>query len=76
MAGTELASLLAAYGYRQSRQSGSHMRLVSALRGAEHHITIPAHGTLRVGTLASILNEVARYLEIERDELARQLFGG
>jgi predicted RNA binding protein YcfA (HicA-like mRNA interferase family) len=39
VAGTELASLLAAYGYRQSRQSGSHMRLVSALRAL--NITSP-----------------------------------
>ena len=42
--------------------------------GSEHHITIPHHKELRVGTLNAILSDVAGYLDIERDELARNLF--
>ncbi len=57
--GEELASLLSRYGYQITRQTGSHMRLTSSLQGREHHITIPKHKPLRVGTLSSILNDVA-----------------
>jgi hypothetical protein len=32
--------------------------------GGEHHITIPAHNPLRVGTLAAILAEVAHHLSL------------
>jgi hypothetical protein len=40
-----------------------------------HHLTVPAHDPLKVGTLAAILGDVAAHLEIERDELLRRLFG-
>lgn len=72
--GNDLARLLAAYGYEVTRQTGSHMRLTTRKEG-EHHITIPQHNPLRVGTLASILSEVAEHLGMSRDELAEQLFG-
>ncbi len=75
LSGAELASLLRRYGYEVTRQTGSHLRLTSAVRGTEHHITIPAHKTLRVGTLSSVLADVASYLEMEREELAEGLFG-
>jgi hypothetical protein len=51
------------------------LRLTSAARGVEHHITIPAHKDLKVGTLAKILAEVAAYLEMSRSDLERELFG-
>ena len=63
------------FGYRIVRQSGSHMQLVSSYKGREHHITVPAHRSLKVGTLSSIVASVAEYLELEKDELMRQLFG-
>jgi predicted RNA binding protein YcfA (HicA-like mRNA interferase family) len=75
LAGAELASLLARFGYEVTRQTGSHLRLTSRVRGTEHHVTVPRHRVLRVGTLASILTEVAAYLERERDDLAEELFG-
>ncbi|MDR5690241.1 MAG: type II toxin-antitoxin system HicA family toxin [Armatimonadota bacterium] len=74
--GDEIARLLGRYGYRVVRQTGSHMRLVSAVRGSEHRITIPRHRHLRVGTLAAILKEVAEYLETDRETLVQELFGG
>ncbi|OGO51140.1 MAG: hypothetical protein A2148_07265 [Chloroflexi bacterium RBG_16_68_14] len=76
LAGPELVSLLRRFGYEVTRQTGSHLRLTSGLKGGEHHVTVPRHGELRVGTLASILTEVAAYLEIGRDDLAKELFGG
>jgi predicted RNA binding protein YcfA (HicA-like mRNA interferase family) len=74
LGGEELAALLGRYGYKITRQTGSHMRLTSTSKGFEHHITIPRHKPLRVGTLSSIVNEIAAYLEIERQKLIEELF--
>jgi hypothetical protein len=51
------------------------MRLTSTSQGFEHHLTIPQHKPLRVGTLSSIVDEIAAYLEIERQELVKELLG-
>ncbi len=74
LGGEELARLLGRYGYRVVRQTGSHLRLVSQVKGPEHRITIPKHEPLRVGTLSGILKEVAAYLEIDRETLVQELF--
>lgn len=73
LSGRDLAKILGAVGYVVTRQTGSHMRLTTTERG-EHHVTIPAAEALRVGTLASIIAEVARHLDTSTDELARRLF--
>jgi len=57
-----------------TRQTGSHMRLTSTSKGFEHNITIPRHKPLGVGTLSSIVNEIADYLEIARQKLVKELF--
>jgi predicted RNA binding protein YcfA (HicA-like mRNA interferase family) len=71
--GQELAKLLQRYGYRVSRQTGSHLRLTSSLKGAEHHVSIPKHNPLKVGTLSNVLKEVAAYLEMDKEELLAEL---
>lgn len=75
LSGDGLASRLRRYGYEESRQTGSHLRLTSTIQGTEHHVTVPRHDSLRVGTLSAILADVAAYLEIDREELSEQLFG-
>jgi predicted RNA binding protein YcfA (HicA-like mRNA interferase family) len=70
--GEELVKRLRRYGYEITRQTGSHMRLTTQ-QGSEHHVTIPRHSSLRVGTLNAILKNVAQHLELERDELLREL---
>jgi len=72
--GKELTALLGRYGYKVTRQTGSHMRLTSTSKGFEHHITIPGHKPLRVATLSNIVSEIADYLEIERPKLVEELF--
>ena len=54
LGGAELAKALGRVGYRIVRQSGSHLRLTADLSPA-HHVTIPAHTSLKVGTLSTIL---------------------
>jgi predicted RNA binding protein YcfA (HicA-like mRNA interferase family) len=72
--GAELAHLLGKYGYRVVRQTGSHIRLTSTIKDKEHHITIPHHKPLKVGTLSGILDDVVSYLEIDRNSLIEELF--
>lgn len=72
--GKELAALLGRYDYKVTRQTGSHMRLTTTTKGFEHHITIPEHGPLKVGTLDHIVNLIASYLEIEHQKLVEELF--
>lgn len=54
LSGDELADFLSDYGYEVTRQTGSHMRLTTQQAG-EHHVTIPRHNPLRVGTLNAVL---------------------
>ncbi len=72
VSGRHLAQRLGSLGYSVTRQKGSHMRLTTAQNG-EHHVTIP-DDPLRIGTLRSILTDVAGHFDITSDELAEQLF--
>ncbi len=73
ISGLELANKLTVLGYDVTRQNGSHIRLTT-LRNGEHHITVPQHVPLKVGTFSAILNDVAKHFSISRDELLQQLF--
>lgn len=73
ISGGKLAKLLKKYGYGITRQTGSHIRLTTTEKG-EHHITIPAHRNLKIGTLSSILNDVAVHFEIDKADLIKELF--
>jgi predicted RNA binding protein YcfA (HicA-like mRNA interferase family) len=72
LSGDALATLLQRYGYEITRQTGSHMRLTTHTEG-EHHVTIPRHESLRVGTLNAILRDVAQHLALDRDTLLKSL---
>jgi predicted RNA binding protein YcfA (HicA-like mRNA interferase family) len=74
LSGRDLVQALGSLGYKITRQSGSHLRLTTDEHG-EHHITIPNHDPLRIGTLAGILNDVANHHQFSRDELLIKLFG-
>jgi hypothetical protein len=39
-----------------------------------HHLTLPNHKPLKVGTLSAAPGDVAKCLEIEKPDLVRQLF--
>ncbi|MGA3241325.1 MAG: type II toxin-antitoxin system HicA family toxin [Bryobacteraceae bacterium] len=54
------AKALARIGYRQTRQTGSHLRLTS-LEAGEHHATVPRKRAMPVGTLRAILRDIARH---------------
>ncbi|MCC6960356.1 MAG: type II toxin-antitoxin system HicA family toxin [Dehalococcoidia bacterium] len=72
--GESLARALTKLGYQVTRQTGSHLRLTTEL-GGEHHVTIPRHDPMRVGTLAGILGEVAVHFGTSRQDIVDRLFG-
>ncbi|KOR38536.1 hypothetical protein AM228_00720 [Planktothricoides sp. SR001] len=73
LSGQDLVKYLKIFGYEVSHQTGSHIRLTTQQQG-EHHITIPAHNPLKIGTLNAILKDVANHLGLDREELRNQLF--
>ena len=75
VSGRDLARRLEVYGYTITRQTGSHLRLTT-VQGGEHHLTIPDHPALRVGTLSAIIGEVAAHFQIEKQQVVERLFEG
>ncbi len=75
LTGLELVKTLSILGYRVTRQTGSHIRLTCD-SPTQHHVTVPAHDPLKVGTLSGILNDVAAHHHMTRDEVISRLFGG
>lgn len=73
ISGQDLIRYLKLFGYVVTRQSGSHIRLTT-LKNGEHHLTIPNHNPLRIGTLSSILVDVAAHFQISKDQLIKELF--
>ena len=71
--GDALVKALRICGYELTRQTGSHMRLTTSVNG-EHHVTVPKHSSLRVGTLSGILADVAAHLGMTREGLAERIF--
>jgi predicted RNA binding protein YcfA (HicA-like mRNA interferase family) len=69
----ELIGRLQKLGYEISRQKGSHIRLTTFLEG-EHQITIPNHNPIRLGTLSSILLEVATHFNKTKEEISDEIF--
>lgn len=73
LSANDLIKALAVYGYTVDRQRGSHIRLTTT-RNGQHHITIPNHDPLKIGTLSGILSEVAAHLGKTKDEVIADLF--
>ena len=74
ISGNELAALLQKFGYKITRQSGTHLRL-TRIAEEEHHITIPIHKNLKVGTSNNILKDVAKRLGKTKEELMKDIWG-
>lgn len=73
ISGAELIALLKRFGYMQIRQVGSHVRLVTDEKGI-HRLTVPLHDPIKVGTLNSILNEVAVHFGKSKTDIVNDLF--
>ncbi|MDX1973743.1 MAG: type II toxin-antitoxin system HicA family toxin [Candidatus Sumerlaeia bacterium] len=75
LSGKELCELLSReFGYVTTRQRGSHIRVTTHQNGI-HHLTLPAHDPVKIGTLSSILSDVASHFSLSREETIARLFG-
>lgn len=63
----ELIKILTGYGYEVNRQKGSHIRLVKHSDKGDHHVTIPNHNPIKLGTLSSIIADVAENLGVNKE---------
>ncbi|MEO6405245.1 MAG: type II toxin-antitoxin system HicA family toxin [Ferruginibacter sp.] len=70
----ELIKLLKPFGYQITRQTGSHIRLTTE-KISQHHITIPNHKPLKLGTLSFIIADVASHFNKTKEEFIKELFG-
>ena len=73
LSGKELIRYLKPYGNNVTRQSGSHIRLTTQMEG-EHHITIPNHDPLKIGTLSSIIADIAHHFNKTKETLFQEIF--
>ena len=73
ISGSSLIKSCENLGYIVTRQTGSHIRLTTEQKG-QHHITIPNHNPIRIGTLSSILGEIAEHFKTSKEEIINQLF--
>jgi predicted RNA binding protein YcfA (HicA-like mRNA interferase family) len=73
VSGPDLVKALRHFGYEVTRQRGSHIRLTTQQNG-EHHVTIPHHSQIRVGTLSDILTAVGEHFDMTKDEVASAVF--
>ncbi len=73
--GPELIKALKIYGYQPVRQNGSHIT-VTTQRNGEHHLAIPNHNPLKIGTLNGIISRVASHLGegYTKEKVLRELF--
>lgn len=55
-------------GNEVTRQTGSHIR-ISTEQNGQHHITIPNHDPLKIGTLSAILNDIASHFGISKEKV-------
>jgi len=74
LTGAQLIRALAKLGYTATRQTGSHVRLTCE-SPSQHHITVPLHDPLRIGTLAAMLSAVADIHGLTRDQLQLKILG-
>lgn len=74
ISGQELVKRPERFGNRVTRQTGSHIPMTCD-HPEVRHVTVPSHNPLRIGTLATIVSDVAAHQRIGREEIVQRLFG-
>lgn len=73
LAGQTLIKKLKKLGYTPTRQTGSHIRVTTQEKGI-HHVTIPNHSPIKIGTLSNILKDIAAHLKLSKEEVIEIIF--
>jgi predicted RNA binding protein YcfA (HicA-like mRNA interferase family) len=72
LSGSDIVKALSIYGYRFIRQKGSHIMITTQQNG-EHHLAIPNHDPLKIGTLNAILSQVANHFGMSKEDVLKKL---
>ena len=70
--GAQLVKALRRFKYQQVRQTGSHI-IMTTQQGDQHHVTIPNHRIIKIGTLSDILKDIAGHQKMTVEELLSKL---
>ena len=70
--GAQLVRALRRIGYEVVRQKGSHI-IVQTATPSIHSVTVPNHRPVRVGTLKSIIDDIAERRQMTPEALAELL---
>ena len=63
LSGAELVQVLRGFGFAVQSQHGSHIKLRRTLPdGVSQTLTVPAPGTVKLGTLHAIFTQAARFI--------------
>lgn len=73
LSGDDVIKALRIYQYNIDRQVGSHIRLTTYLKG-QHHVTVPNHDPIKIGTLSSIIRGIAAHFGKSKEEVIKELF--
>ncbi len=73
ISGQDLCKALRPLGYSITRQKGSHICLTTNFP-SQHHVTIPNHNPLKIGTLNSIIETIAAHVSLSKEELIKKIF--
>jgi predicted RNA binding protein YcfA (HicA-like mRNA interferase family) len=73
LTGQTLMKKLKKLGYVPTRQTGSHIRITTQEKGT-HHVTIPNHSPIKIGTLSNILKDIAAHLKLSKEEVMEIIF--
>ena len=65
LAGRDVLSILRGFGFQESSQRGSHVKLVREVEGARQVLTVPLHTELDPGTLRAIFRQAGRFITEE-----------
>jgi len=67
-----VAGLCRRWGYVRVNQVGSHI-ILQTQEPTPHRVAVPAHSTLRIGTLNGILRAIANHKRVDRQAILESL---
>jgi predicted RNA binding protein YcfA (HicA-like mRNA interferase family) len=71
--GSDLVKKLKVFKYEKVHQTGSHI-IIRTEENGEHTLSVPNHKPLKVGTLDSILSDIAEHFGLTKKEISDRLF--
>lgn len=71
LSGEDLIAILSMqWGYKKVHQAGSHV-ILQTQEPTPHRVAVPAHKSLRIGTLNSIVSSVAAHKNVPKESILK-----